>query len=258
MKKTTKTLTTIGSAVASTFAANAVNAESNPFAMTELDSGYMQLAQSDKVGEMECGSKMKMNKQQEAACGEGRCGSMMEDGKMKKGLENSCGAMMKGKEGACGDLKGKPSAKKVKNKGYSVSTSGWGNKKSKKSAPGNMNSGMNMDMGKGMDMGKDKEGKCGEGMCGGMMQGGKMKKGMEGMCGDMMKGKEGSCGMGMMGGGMKGMGDMKSMQGEGGMKGRQGGNMQGMDGMKGGGMGGMKGGEASCGAMISPEKASGK
>ena len=224
MKNTTKTLTTIGTAVASTFAVGAVNAESNPFAMTELDSGYMQLAQSDKAGEMKCGSKM--DKKKEAACGEGRCGSMMEDGKMKKGLENSCGAMMKGKEGACGDMKGKTSGQKVKNKGYSVSTSGWGNKKSKKPASNNM---------QGMDMGKGKEGKCGEGMCGGMMQGGKMKKGMEGMCGGMMKGKEGACGMGMKGGGMKGM---------------QGGNMQ--------GMGGMKGEEASCGAMISDEKAAGK
>jgi hypothetical protein len=27
---------------------------------------------------------------------------MMEDGKMKAGMEASCGAMMKGKEGACG------------------------------------------------------------------------------------------------------------------------------------------------------------
>ena len=243
MKKTVKTLTTIGSAVASTFAVNAVNAESNPFAMNELESGYMQLAQSDKAGEMKCGSKMKMNKEQEAACGEGRCGSMMEDGKMKKGLENACGAMMKGKEGACGDMKDKSSAKKVKNRGYTVSKTGWGNKKSKKSTSENMQKGTDM---KGMDM-KGKEGKCGEGMCGGMMQDGKMKKGMEGMCGDMMKGKEGACGMGMMGGGMKGMGNMKGMQGEGGMKG---GNMQ--------GMGGMKGEEASCGAMISPEKAAGK
>jgi len=185
MKKTTKAITTIGSAVASTFAVTAVNAESNPFTMHELDSGYMQLAQSDKAGEMKCGSKMKMNKQKEAACGEGQCGSMMEDGKMKKDLENSCGAMMKGKEGACGDMNGESSAKKVKNKGYSVSKTGWGNKKSKKSTSDNMQQGMDM---------KGKEGKCGEGMCGGMMQDDKMKKGMEGMCGDMMKGKEGACG----------------------------------------------------------------
>jgi len=190
MKKTTKTLTTIGTALASSFAVTAVNAESNPFAMTELNSGYMQLAQSDKAGEMKCGSKMKMNKKSEAACGEGKCGGMMENGKMKKGLEQACGAMMKGKEGACGDMKEKASAGKVKNKGFTVNKSGWGNKK-----PAKMEK-MDMDM-KGM-----------QGMCGGMMQGGKMKKGMEQMCGAMMKGKEGKCGMGDM----KGM-DMKGMKG---------------------------------------------
>ena len=35
---------------------------------------------------------------------EGSCGDMMKDGKMKPGLEHSCGAMMKGKEGACGEM----------------------------------------------------------------------------------------------------------------------------------------------------------
>jgi hypothetical protein len=29
----------------------------------------------------------------------------MDDGKMKKGMENVCGAMMKGKEGSCGATK---------------------------------------------------------------------------------------------------------------------------------------------------------
>ncbi len=180
MKKTTKALTTIGTVVASTFAVGAVNAASNPFAITELGSGYMQVAESDKAGEMKCGSKM--NKQQEAACGEGKCGAMMESGKMKKGMESACGAMMKGKEGACGDMKAKPAAK---SKGYSGGTSGWGNRTPEKTAPASMK--------------KAKEGKCGEGKCGGMMQGNEMKKGMEAMCGGMMKGKEGSCGMGMKG-----------------------------------------------------------
>ena len=40
----------------------------------------------------------------EGKCGEGMCGAMMEGGKMKKGMENMCGAMMKGKEGACGAM----------------------------------------------------------------------------------------------------------------------------------------------------------
>jgi len=200
MKKTTKTLTTIGTAIASTFAVNAVHAESNPFAINDLNSGYMQLAQSDKAGEMKCGSKMKMEKKTEASCGEGKCGAMMDGDKMKKGLENSCGAMMKGKEGACGDMKAKSAAKQK------VSKSGWGHKKAN-----NAMQGMKMEKGKSM------EGKCGEGMCGGMMEKGmKMKKGMESSCGAMMKGKEGACGMGSMG-------DMKGMQGMSGMKGIEGG-----------------------------------
>jgi uncharacterized low-complexity protein len=41
----------------------------------------------------------------EAKCGEGKCAGMMEDGKMKKGMEGACGEMMKGKEGACGEMK---------------------------------------------------------------------------------------------------------------------------------------------------------
>ncbi len=246
MKKTTKTITTIGTALASSFAVTAVTAESNPFAMTELNSGYMQLAQSDKAGEMKCGSKMKMDKS-EAACGEGKCGSMMENGKMKKGLEKACGAMMKGKEGACGDTKEKASSGKVKNKGYTVNTSGWGNKK-----PAKMKNNMDMKNGMNMDKGMDMKGM--QGMCGGMMQGGKMKKGMEQMCGAMMKGKEGKCGMGDMKGmdmkggmgNMKGMGDMQGMKE---MNGKQGGDMKGMN---------MKGKEASCGVMVTPEQAAGK
>ncbi len=187
MKKTTTTLTTVGAAIASTFAVSAVNAESNPFTMSELNNGYMQLAQSDKAGEMKCGSKMKMEKKTEASCGEGKCGAMMDGDKMKKGLENACGAMMKGKEGACGDMKAKSAVKQK------VSKSGWGHKKANKSM-------QDMKMGNSKSM----EAKCGEGMCGGMMDKGmKMKKGMESSCGAMMKGKEGACGMGGMSG-MKG------------------------------------------------------
>ncbi len=137
MKKMIKTplAAAMGTAVVSTFTATAVNAEANPFEMTELSSGYMQLAQADKAGEMSCGAGMgkkegscgegkcggsvKMDegkcagnkpmpakaqaKGKEAACGEGKCGAMMNGGKMKKGMESSCGAMMKGKEGACGE-----------------------------------------------------------------------------------------------------------------------------------------------------------
>jgi uncharacterized low-complexity protein len=120
MKKTNKTplAAAMSAALISSFAATAANAEANPFAMTELSSGYMQLA------EMKCGASMGMpemkkpaegacagakataaenTKKAEGKCGEGKCSSMMKDGKMKPGMEKVCGAMMKGKEGACGD-----------------------------------------------------------------------------------------------------------------------------------------------------------
>lgn len=139
MTKKTPLAAALGTAVISTFASNSVNAESNPFVMSELSAGYMQMAQSDTASEMKCGANMsktsegscgegkcgegkcagnkaKTNVQKnwtvkkynakatEAACGEGKCGAMMDGDKMKKGMENVCGAMMKGKEGACGDM----------------------------------------------------------------------------------------------------------------------------------------------------------
>jgi uncharacterized low-complexity protein len=125
MKKINKTNKTplvaaMGVAFISTVAANAVNAEANPFGMTELSSGYMQVA-AEKAAEMACGASMNMEKPKapegacagtvkkstekaaEAKCGESKCGAMMQDGKMKSGMEAACGAMMKGKEGACGN-----------------------------------------------------------------------------------------------------------------------------------------------------------
>jgi uncharacterized low-complexity protein len=132
MKKINKTplATAMGAAFLSTFAATGVNAEANPFGMTELSAGYMQVAEADKSAEMACGAAMggmekpksktaegacAGNKKTEAPktavegkCGEGMCGGMMQDGKMKPGMEGSCGAMMKGKEGSCGNMsKGK-------------------------------------------------------------------------------------------------------------------------------------------------------
>ncbi len=109
----------MGAALLSTFAATNVNADVNPFGMTELNSGYMQVA------EMACGAAMggmDKPKAPEGACAghakpaataatapatkasEGSCGDMMKDGKMKPGMEQACGAMMKGKEGACGEM----------------------------------------------------------------------------------------------------------------------------------------------------------
>lgn len=131
MKKMNKSplAAAMGAAVISTLSV-AAHADANPFGMTELNSGYMQVAE----GEMACGANMggmdksgghpPANKTAEGACagqktspaaapakaaegkcGEGKCGGMMDDGKMKKGMESACGAMMKGKEGSCGDMK---------------------------------------------------------------------------------------------------------------------------------------------------------
>ena len=119
----------MGAALLSTFAATNVNAEVNPFGMTELNSGYMQVAEAAATAEMACGAAMggmAKPKAPEGACAghakpaaaaaapaaakgsEGSCGDMMKDGKMKPGMEQACGAMMKGKEGACGDKMNMP------------------------------------------------------------------------------------------------------------------------------------------------------
>jgi uncharacterized low-complexity protein len=171
MKKINKTplAAAMGAAFLSAFAATAVNAEANPFGMTELSTGYMQVAAADKAAEMACGAAMggmEKPKTAEGACAgnvktegakaaDGACGAMMKDGKMKPGMEAACGAMMKGKEGACGAQCGE---------------------------------GM-----KACDAAKTKEGACGAMMkgCGEGMQGcSEMSKGKEGACGDKMKAKD--------------------------------------------------------------------
>lgn len=64
------------------FAANAVQVDSNPFALSDLNSGYMQTAEAEKDG----ASKMK-----DGACGEGKCGGqMMNKTTDKKAVEAVC------------------------------------------------------------------------------------------------------------------------------------------------------------------------
>jgi uncharacterized low-complexity protein len=123
MKKMNKSplAAAMGAAFISTITATAANAEANPFGMTELTNGYMQVAEAGKSGEMACGANMggmTKPKTPEGACAgqkttpaptttkstEGKCGQSMEGDKMKKGMENVCGANMKGKEGACGTM----------------------------------------------------------------------------------------------------------------------------------------------------------
>lgn len=84
----------------------------SPFAMTELNDGYMIVAQADK--EKKGAMKMK-----DGACGEGKCGaSMMPKGALEKTSEGKCAGNkpmpkagksdmknMKGMEGKCGEGK---------------------------------------------------------------------------------------------------------------------------------------------------------
>ncbi|MDO9161462.1 MAG: hypothetical protein Q8N35_02270 [Methylococcaceae bacterium] len=200
MKKINKSplAAAMGAAFISTLAASPANAETNPFGLSELSSGYMQVA----AAEMACGANMDMTKSKapegacagkptkaadkptaaaaakpaaEGSCGEGMCGAMMQGDKMKPGMEASCGAMMKGKEGACGAT-GKDEAKATPSAASGHDAHAAESKPTDKPAA------------------KTTEGSCGEGMCGAMMQGDKMKSGMEHSCGAMMKGKDGACG----------------------------------------------------------------
>ncbi len=90
---------------ASTAHANASSSQTdNPFTLTELSSGYLQVAKSDdKSGSM----KMK-----DGACGEGKCGSSMMKTNEDKTVEGKCAgnkpmpkANDKGMEGKCGEGK---------------------------------------------------------------------------------------------------------------------------------------------------------
>jgi uncharacterized low-complexity protein len=79
----------IGAALAGSLAMGAANAADNPFGLSEIGSGYMQLASSneDKGGEGKCGGE-------KAASTEGKCG-----GEKAASTEGKCG------EGKCGEGK---------------------------------------------------------------------------------------------------------------------------------------------------------
>lgn len=68
--------------------ANVVQADSNPFALSELSSAYMQTAEAKTDAEA---SKMK-----EGSCGEGKCGAAMSKSVApaadKKAIEGKCAA----------------------------------------------------------------------------------------------------------------------------------------------------------------------
>ena len=108
-ESTKKTLSiALGAAFATSLAAAPVaNAADNPFAMSELSSGYM-VADSHmegKCGEGKCGGAKATATEgadkatAEGKCGEGKCGG---DKKMEEG---KCGGDKKMEEGKCGEGK---------------------------------------------------------------------------------------------------------------------------------------------------------
>lgn len=95
------TISVSAAMLASTLSVGSLHAAENPFATTELNSGFM-LASKD--GEGKCGEgksaeskdaegKCGESKSDEGKCGEGKCGA---DKTKKKDMEGKCG------EGKCG------------------------------------------------------------------------------------------------------------------------------------------------------------
>ena len=93
----------IGAAVVGGLTATTAVSAENPFAMQELNSGYMQVAMEGKCGEGKCGSKPA-----EGKCGEGKCGGAEKSSaKSSEGKcgEGKCGGAAKSSEGKCGEGK---------------------------------------------------------------------------------------------------------------------------------------------------------
>lgn len=98
----------LGLTLAATFAAGTAQAETSPFGISEISSGY-QVADGHadhegKCGEGKCGGK---KAEKEGKCGEGKCGADA----AKKSMEGKCGEGKCGgdkkaeKEGKCGEGK---------------------------------------------------------------------------------------------------------------------------------------------------------
>jgi uncharacterized low-complexity protein len=76
IKKTT-IATALGAVVIGSLACVSVQANTNPFSINSLESGYMQIAAEGKCGEGKCGGDKaeKVSKaKKEGKCGEGKCG----------------------------------------------------------------------------------------------------------------------------------------------------------------------------------------
>lgn len=94
--------TAFAASLATTNIANAAPSNSNPFAMSDMSSGYMHVADTT---EGKCGGAKPA---QEGKCGaaktknEGKCGGAKE---MEKSMEGKCGGAKPVQEGKCGGQK---------------------------------------------------------------------------------------------------------------------------------------------------------
>jgi len=91
----------VGTAIVTSLASvNTATAAENPFAMTELSSGYMVAEMAEgKCGEGKCGGAKATDEakaMKEGKCGEGKCGGAKAVDKAKGMMEGKCG------EGKCG------------------------------------------------------------------------------------------------------------------------------------------------------------
>ena len=105
----------LATVITSSMALGAVStASANPFQVTDLGSGYMQLAEGS-CGEGKCGAKKDKAEggcggakgESEGSCGEGKCGAKKDKaegncGGAKGKSEGSCGGAKDNAEGSCG------------------------------------------------------------------------------------------------------------------------------------------------------------
>ena len=102
----------LGAAFVTTLATTPVaNAAENPFAMSDLSSGYMVAdSMEGKCGEGKCCASKAADKMEEGKCGEGKCGGdkaaeKMEEGKCGEGKCGAAGDAGKVMEAKCGEGK---------------------------------------------------------------------------------------------------------------------------------------------------------
>ena len=89
--KKSSVATALGAVVIGSLTSSVAMAESNPFAIQSLESGYSQFAAEGKCGEGKCGG--------DKAAKEGKCGGN------KAAKEGKCGGDKAAKEGKCGEGK---------------------------------------------------------------------------------------------------------------------------------------------------------